>query len=426
MESSILQVLSEIRAEFTNFDGLNNAVLSRALVHGLLCPNGQDCTDEGADQLPNNEPYMNPRFQQFLATMGGIEAALPDDADPARDQKIADAIEQILSSSIAQSSPYVLAKPPISATIKIAVDFATIGACNVNDMPRSRVNGFDYDGTTNSITFFGDCRPLLDNSQVGRPFAISYRYWIEDSPNPDGANDPCGDCQDPFVCVNNQCLCPTDCGIPGGVGPGQTCDATSCTPECLPDCGGCPAGAQCQVNSADCSCACPADCNTGAPLPPNQVCDPATCLPTCAPGGCDIADQPGPNYVCGASCEWECPGDCGDPNIGATERCNQVTCAVECSPDCNATCGGFTECNSNPSICACECAQSATCGNGFAFDNTEAVCDCVCTAEALGCPATHTADLADCNCDCGANCNGACAPGTTCNQNLCTCVPIGG
>jgi hypothetical protein len=156
-------------------------------------------------------------------------------------------------------------------------------------------------------------------------------------------------CEPPFVQVGDQCLCPSDCNVQGGLAPGQTCDATTCTPVCLPDCGGCANGAVCDPQSADCSCECPADCNTGAPLPPNLVCNPDTCLPTCAPGGC-TDPQPGPNYVCGDTCEWECPADCGDPDIGVTERCNTTTCEVECAPDCNATCSGFNECNSDPAV----------------------------------------------------------------------------
>jgi hypothetical protein len=404
---------------FQDFDGAGDPLLSRAIVHGLTCPAGTNCTDE-------NGNYMNTRFQQFLSALGGVEAALPDNADPQNAQKIADAIGLIMQQSIAQSSPYVLVKPPISSTIKLAVDFLTVGACNTADMPRSRQDGFDYDGTTNSVTFFGSCRPLLDNSQVGRPFAISYRYWIEDSPNPDGNNDPCGDCQAPFVCVAGQCLCPFDCGLPDGVGPGQTCDATTCTAECLPDCGGCPDGAACQQASVDCACACPADCNTGAALPANQVCDPLTCLPTCAPDGCDVADRPGANYVCGASCLWECPADCGEPDISPTERCDRFACAVECSPDCNATCDGFSVCNSDPSVCACECVDTATCSPGFAFDNDPAVCGCTCTNDALGCPATHTPNLEDCRCECAANCGDVCDASTVCNEATCTCVPFGG
>jgi hypothetical protein len=82
------------QAFFSNFDGLNDPILSRALVHGILCPNGGDCTDEG-DQVPGNEPYMNPRYANFIANLGGVEAALPDDTDPLRNQKIADAIALI-------------------------------------------------------------------------------------------------------------------------------------------------------------------------------------------------------------------------------------------------------------------------------------------------------------------------------------------
>ncbi|OGQ09917.1 MAG: hypothetical protein A2138_19660, partial [Deltaproteobacteria bacterium RBG_16_71_12] len=356
-----------------NFDGGGDATLSRALVHGIVCPAGAGCTDEGGN-------YENTRYRTLLAALGGVEADIRGSA-----QQIADGVALMLQQTVAQASPYALQKPPISSTIKVAGEFeventaqcsATCTAAGCSDIPRSRVNGFDYDGTTNSVSFFGACRPK--STEVGVPFAVSYKYWIEDSPNPDGNN---AQCTPPLVLAPNgtDCICPSDCGVAGGLSPGQTCNATTCEPECLPDCGGCGSGQVCNTGSPTCACECPADCNTGAPLPPSQVCDPATCTPVCAPGGCTGSPPNGnPGWFCGADCEWECAADCGDPTMSATERCNQTTCQVECASDCNATCSGYTECNSDPAICACECVESATCAPGYTFNPDEAVCDCAC------------------------------------------------
>ncbi|MCC7071197.1 MAG: hypothetical protein IT383_07740, partial [Deltaproteobacteria bacterium] len=41
-----------------------------------------------------------------------------------------------------------------------------------SDIPRSRANGFDYDGTTNTVSFFGACRPK--STELDVPFAVSY------------------------------------------------------------------------------------------------------------------------------------------------------------------------------------------------------------------------------------------------------------
>lgn len=410
---------------FANFDRAGDPVLSRALVHGITCANNSGCTDESGN-------YMNPRFEQFFAALGGVRADLPDNADPQNAQKIQDAIALILQQSISQTSPYVLAKPPISSTIKVAGEFAVVnaGACSAScsaagcsDIPRSRENGFDYDGTTNSISFYGACRPA--GGEVDVPFAVSYKYWIEDSPNPDGNNETC---TAPFVSSpSGDCVCPSDCGVAGGLSAGQTCNPTTCEPECLADCGGCAAGFVCNVASPSCACECPADCNTGGSLPPGQVCDPATCLPTCAPGGCQGSPPTGSaGWTCGADCQWECASDCGDPAISSTERCNATTCTVECAPDCNATCGGYSECNSDPAVCACECAESASCAPGYAFNPDEAVCDCVCDAAALSCPATHTANLTDCRCECAPNCGDTCGAGYVCQESTCSCRPVGG
>ena len=49
------------------------------------------------------------------------------------------------------TSPYKLAKAPISASFKVALEGPTVGACggviqpaNIADVPRSRADGFDY------------------------------------------------------------------------------------------------------------------------------------------------------------------------------------------------------------------------------------------------------------------------------------------
>ncbi len=53
------------------------------------------------------------------------------------------AINLILQQSIAQASPYILEKPPLSASIKVAFDptVETVGTCNTADVPRSREDG---------------------------------------------------------------------------------------------------------------------------------------------------------------------------------------------------------------------------------------------------------------------------------------------
>jgi hypothetical protein len=409
-------------------------------VNGILCPlalqprgNTIGCNGEEDATGPNaasfnasgvgGRRFANARYHNVISGLGGIAGSIADNQGNGFTggnlTNISLTIEAILRSVVTSTSPYQLAKDPISSTIKVALETPTVGACNAADVPRVTDldgDGFLYDAATNRIAFVGNCRPAT----VGTDIALSYRTWIDLTADLDGDNDAC-DCDAPLVCVNDQCVCPGDCGVPGGLLAGQTCNTETCTVECLADCGGCNPGQECNADSADCSCSCPDDCNFGGPLPDGFICDPATCQPTCAPDGCQGA-QPGPNFVCGPTCQWECADDCGGDLPSDLYRCNATTCEPECAPDCNAECGGFTTCNRN--TCACECTQTATCAPGFAFDADS--CTCVCDATALDCPATHAPDLDSCSCACADNCGGTCAANEICDTNVCACKGIGG
>ena len=413
-------------------------------INGILCPlnlqatirNGVSkigCNGEEDATGPNpasfdangvgGRRFANARYHNVISARGGIAGSIADNFGEGFTGSslinISLTIEAILRSVVTATSPYQLSRSPISSTIKVALQVPTVGTCNVADVPRVTDldgSGFLYDAATNRIAFVGNCRP----SATGTDIALSYRTWIDLTGDPDGDNDVC-DCAAPEVCVNDVCVCPADCGVPGGLAAGQTCNTETCDVECLADCGGCGPGQVCDVNSANCGCACPADCNFGGPLPAGFVCDAATCQPTCAPDGCQ-GPRPGPNFVCGDSCQWECADDCGGTLPSDLHRCNPRTCQPECAPDCNAECGGATTCNTTS--CTCQCVTSLTCAPGFAFDADS--CSCECDVGALACSATRTPNLDTCRCDCAPNCGGACAANEICDPGTCGCRGIGG
>ncbi len=418
-------------------------------VSGILCPLALEVGDTGCNgeedatgpEAPvfsgaNNfdgERFAIGRYYGVLSELGGITGSIADSRGAgfagANLGNISLTIEAILRAVVTASSPYELTHDPISSTIKVALEGPAVGACNLADVPRVtdlNGDGFLYDATTNAIAFVGDCRQL----QVDTDIAASYRTWIDLTDDPDGEDQPCGgDCPDPLICVNDQCVCPADCGLDAGLAAGQTCDTETdgnadgfpdCIAECLPDCGGCDPGQECDVDSPSCTCACPTDCNFGDDLPEGFVCNLDTCQAECAPNGC-AGDPPGPNFICGPNCVFECPSDCGG-GLAPNERCNPLTCTPECSPDCNANCGGFTQCDATE--CACECRAESTCSAGFVFD--VGACDCVCDAVALACPVTHAANLESCNCECQPNCNGACVGGEFCDVGTCSCQGLEG
>ncbi|MBI3183796.1 MAG: hypothetical protein HYZ28_16790 [Myxococcales bacterium] len=193
---------------FANYDGAG----SKAVVHGIVCPQGQSC----------GETQRSPRRNlDAIATAGGVlgDINVAQSGSP----QLANTIDAILSAAIAGTGHQLL-KPPISATIKIAVEAGgTVGTCSASDVPRDRSNGFDFDSASRRVVFYGACRP----SGPGKKVAVSYKFWNDGSPDPGG--DPCGNkCAPPLVCnpSTGQCVCPTDCG---GCAQGQMCDMVACT-----------------------------------------------------------------------------------------------------------------------------------------------------------------------------------------------------
>ena len=410
------------------------------IVSGILCPFNANCAGEedstGTEAVNFNQngtgghSMARDRYYRVINELGGVIGAIasPQGGTLANLGDIATTIEGILNVVIGTVTPYELSHDPIASTIKVAVegpveDAQGCNGGNLSNVPRSRIDGFGYDATTNRLSFFGACRPTT----VGTDIAASYRTWIDLTQDPDGADQPCnGQCQPPFVCVNDQCLCPSDCGTGAELPPSQTCNPATCTPECLDDCGGACGGGQ-VCDPGTCECTCPQDCN-GAQPGANFICDPSTCQWTCAPDGCDPSTRPaGAGWTCGAACEWECPADCGT-DLAPGQQCNRATCEVECAPDCNGACGGYETCNTG--TCACECLENATCAAGFVFDAQ--ACGCVCDAAALACPATHEADLDSCSCRCITDdqgvptCGGSCTGGQFCDTGSCACIDFGG
>ncbi len=97
-------------------------------------------------------------------------------------------MENIVRAASGVASDYLLSQPPISATIKVAMQTAPDQA--PAEVPRSRSNGFDYDGTQNTLLFYGSYRPEQDNLEI----TASYRSFEECTPETeicDGIDNDC-------------------------------------------------------------------------------------------------------------------------------------------------------------------------------------------------------------------------------------------
>lgn len=202
---------------------LTQRIATRAVAHGIICPEGGSCGDSGE---------TNPgKYHSLIRATGGVIGNIQvfNPANPTAQQTAQQAatIDAILTAVIGGTGTQ-LQRPPISATIKVAIA-STRGTCNTADVPRDRTNGWDIDAATRRMVFFGNCIPSAAGVQV----AVSYKYWNDASPDPNG--DACGGtCVAPLVCDPGQhsCVCPMDCG---GCGAGFHCNSVSCA--CDPDIG---------------------------------------------------------------------------------------------------------------------------------------------------------------------------------------------
>lgn len=284
-------------------------------VHGIICPNGQTC----------GEVQENPRRNSAVITAtNGVRGDIGSAAS------ITATVDQIINSTIA-SAGYRMRKPPIGASVKVALDVvndATV--CDKDDLPRSRANGFDFDGINRTLSFFGGCRPGGGSTRA----AVSYRYWLDSTPLPGGNPPPCStdpffDPNDPDFCAGklqcdrmaNACICPADCG------------------------GGVPAGKVCDTNPNVCDFICTSDC--GGTCSPYQVCDTASCTCNCrqmatCPAGFRFENSAN---TCGCVC------DTAALNCGATYDANPSTCSCVCKADCGG-CGPGTTCNRSTCTCS--------------------------------------------------------------------------
>ncbi len=217
------QTVASYETFFGDYDGLG----SSALVNGVLCQNTVtgDCGD---NLLP-----LTHRAIDVVNYQGGVLASIEDfDANV----NTVATIEEMIRTAAGATSRYNLTSAPISASLKVALAGPTLGTCgtgttNVFDVPRSRADGFDYYAPTNSIVFYGGCRPVSPvPPAIGSRIALSYRYWIPGACGPEGCpygcNPPCGANQ--FCNASNVCECYSDCG---GTCSGATplCNVATCT-----------------------------------------------------------------------------------------------------------------------------------------------------------------------------------------------------
>jgi len=108
---------------------------------------------------------MCPVQQDFpkCAILGTGGAFIP--ITTATDEEVGPAMDRIVEAVAGAASIYILDSQPISSTLKVALDGV--------EVPRSRADGFDYDGASNSIVFRG----RMYRPEIGSEVVVSYRRW---------------------------------------------------------------------------------------------------------------------------------------------------------------------------------------------------------------------------------------------------------
>lgn len=188
-------------ASGTDADHSKNKLGAAITVNGIVFPLDGDCGGSGE---PKCEYQANPqRHAAVVAATGGILG------DIQTTQSVTSTIDLIIDNAI-NSAGHTLSKPPIGASIKVVLDdVENAVSCPKADpadqfyaVPRSRNDGFDFDGLSGKLSFFGGCRPKVPD--VTRA-AVSYRYWDMTGTCP----ADCGGCPDGYFCSQTQCACIT-------------------------------------------------------------------------------------------------------------------------------------------------------------------------------------------------------------------------
>jgi hypothetical protein len=224
----------------------------------------------------------------------------------ATDPEIDAAMTRIVESIAGATSQYVLDRTPITSTLKVRV--------RGMDVPRSRAEGFDYDGVFRALVFYGDrYRPRMGDEVV-----VSYRVW-QPCPRSGATCASDLDCCAPTACREGRCqlACqPT----------GETCvqDVDCCAPNaCIS--GRCAPRPMCVERGGACT---PSETE-------NTCCPPNVCVD----GRCDLCRDPG------AMCtrNTDCCG--GSPCVAGRCACRPTSGRCTSPADCcsqycvNGLCG---------------------------------------------------------------------------------------
>lgn len=230
--------IESLVSQYQALDGESSiAGLTTFAITGTQRGAGNACSfDDGTADCPGASQYGEAYLEVASGTGGGSGSICGD---------MGQIVQDIIRAGAGIASQLELSLPPISSTLRVVVSDENGGFIGQPEVPRSRSNGFDYafefDASSgqviHKIVFFGTARPPADRS-----LAISYRTWVDQSPDP---SHPSCECPDGQQCDWDTLTCVVDPTCGGGCEAGQTCDATTGLCEDQPCGGGCGEGMSC-------------------------------------------------------------------------------------------------------------------------------------------------------------------------------------
>ncbi|MCA9550480.1 MAG: hypothetical protein KC933_10625 [Myxococcales bacterium] len=242
------------------------AGLTTFAIHGIQPGTANYCDfDTGSGDCTGASQHGRAYVDVAAASGGGAGSICGD---------MGQVVQDIIRAGAGIASQLELSAPPISSTLRVVVADESGSFVGQPDVPRSRTDGFDYafelDRTANrvkhKIIFYGNARPAPN-----RELLVSYRTWLDGSPEPGG---PVCDCPTGQVCSadDNRCQIDPTCG--GGCPEDLPCDPQ--TGMCEDPCHG-----QCTEGELCIDGACVEDDPCNGECLPTQYCDETTDPPMC-------------------------------------------------------------------------------------------------------------------------------------------------
>jgi hypothetical protein len=174
---------------------VENLLAEEAIAFGIIAPPPAGCATSAE---------VGWGYAETIAALGGSYGSVCA-SDPG------ETLDDIVSAVAGAASRFELPRRPIATTLKAVVTQAAPPACDPanprpgrREVPRSQVDGFDYDPVSNAIFFAGASRPAQ-----GETVTVSYQEWVDRTvdPNPDRPPCDCGGCDAGHFCETSICVC---------------------------------------------------------------------------------------------------------------------------------------------------------------------------------------------------------------------------